>query len=775
MQIYPYYSPHCFILLSTFLLAAGVSKSADYVGAQACADCHQQQYQDWQRSHHYRAMQPATAENVLGDFSDVTATFHGIENRMFTKGERFFIETIGPDGKVATFPILYTFGFEPLQQYLVEIDGGRLQALNVAWDNRPKTGGGQRWYHLQPQENITAEHPFFWAGHFQNWNSRCAECHVTDYQKGFDLESFTYQSRWSEMNVACEACHGPAAEHLELAKAGKLSTANSGFSRVGPTPLTWQYPAGETIARPTGDPSSDHIDMCGRCHARRMPLAEQLPNADFHNVYQLQLLEEGAYFADGQILDEVFVLGSFLQSKMHAQGVTCHDCHNPHTGKVKVEGNGLCAQCHLPTEYDNPTHHHHVQGSAAAQCVNCHMPARTYMGVDDRRDHSFTIPRPDISQQASVPNACQSCHVDKDSAWLSAALNTWGVEFEQQHWALTHQKIRNFDPAAVAPINAWLAQDQAETVKENEETSAHARSEQHSLPPIVHATLLAQLAQLAHLALVPSQQSLQIAQGQLQHADPMIRRAAVVAISAGPPQLRWQLLEPYLDDPSRQVRFAVASALAELTPQLPASAQTAMNRLIEEYRQMLEHTIDSPATQLTLAGLENALGNDSQALIAYQRALKISPAYVPALVNLSEYYRHRDDHAEAEALLKRALQAAPESAVIQHAFGLHLVRIKNYPRALEYLQRAITAEGAQPRHAYVYAIAQDSIGDTKGAIRTLIQANTRWPNQYDILWNLVVLLDKSGQTMSIRRYLAALSAIAPRSPQLLQLQRKYRQ
>jgi cytochrome c553 len=77
------------------------------------------------------------------------------------------------------------FGVYPLQQYLLPLDDGRLQALSIAWDSRPAEEGGQRWYHLYPDEAIAHDDPLHWTGPYQNWNTRCAECHSTDLHKNY--------------------------------------------------------------------------------------------------------------------------------------------------------------------------------------------------------------------------------------------------------------------------------------------------------------------------------------------------------------------------------------------------------------------------------------------------------------------------------------------------------------------------------------------------------------------------------------------------------------
>jgi len=731
-------------------LSAAQLDDASFIGAEACAGCHQQQHQQWQQSDHHKAMAIATSDSVLGDFADTKVQFHNIESRFYQQGKAYFVDTLDAAGKKNTFQIKYTFGFHPLQQYLVERDNGHIQALNLAWDSRSKEQGGQRWFHLQPDENITPEHPFFWTRYFQNWNNRCASCHSTNVVKNYDVEAHSYKTTWSEINVSCEACHGGGAQHLELANGGKLSGKNSGFSTDIPAPLSWQFKAGAAIASPQGKKNPEQINMCGTCHALRASLTENPEGKNFHDTNRLQLLNEGAYFLDGQIREEAFVMGSFLQSKMHGAGVTCSNCHNSHSGKVLIEGNGLCAQCHQPEVFDTPKHHHHSAASTGAACVNCHMPARIFMQVDDRRDHSFTLPRPALSQPLAVPNACANCHkgqAGKDNAWASEQLLSWGVKPVKSHWAILNQRAEAGDVLVTRGITRLLDEAKA--------------------PAIVRASLLQRLAAF------PSRVSVEAAQKNLQDENPMLRRSAVASLQALPGEARWQLLSPYLQDKSRSVRFQLAETLADLFPQLNAEQQATLLPVIKEYRASLEVSADSPATQGAIAQLELNLGNLEAAEKAYLQALRIEPNYVPVLLNLADFYRSTNREAEAEKLLQRALSVAPDSGAAQHSYGLLLIRKGDYKAALPHLKLAVEQTDAQPRYAYVYAVALDELGQTKTAAKALVSATKRWPNQYDLLMTLVFYLEKMGNTSSIYQYISQLTAIAPADPAVKQLVAKY--
>ncbi|MGI9316363.1 MAG: tetratricopeptide repeat protein [bacterium] len=718
-----------------------------FVGSQACQACHEDEYQQWRQSDHFKAMQKANADAVLGDFSDVKLEFHGVQSRLYQQNDQYLIDTDDADGNRATFEIKNTFGFHPLQQYLVELDDGHVQALNIAWDSRAKDKGGQRWFHLQPNELITPNHPFYWTNHFQSWNSRCADCHSTNVERNYNSIDHSFDTTFSEINVGCEACHGEGSLHVSLAESGEL-LSDSGFDREPASALSWGFSEGKDIAEPRGTKNSDSLDMCGSCHALRGQLTNTRAGGDFHDLNRLQLINETTYFADGQSKEEAFVVGSFLQSKMHHKGVTCSNCHNPHTGKVLAQSNSLCAQCHKPEVFDTSDHHHHESNSPGAACINCHMPERTFMQVDKRRDHSFTIPRPKLSLDLGVPNACTQCHTDKDDKWANQHTNEWGVNSSEEHWAYIVRRATQNDSLVTRPaVEAIL---------------------NTGLPDLIRASLL------EHLAPMPSRVSAEVARKSMYDKSPLVRRAGVLSLQGHPAELRWQVLSAFLDDSSRSVRIQIAESLSDITDHVPQQHLDSVSRLIEEYRQSLLVSADSVTTQLNLANLDVRLGDLDNAEQAYQRALTIEPRFVPALLSLAEFYRRTDKNVEEKELLDRALEVAPDDGATQHGMGLFHVRNKDYALALSFLKKAVEQDNASPYYAYVYAVALENQGRLAEAIDSLKAADQRWPNQFELLSTLILYLEESGDQQSVYPYLSKLSAIAPASPQVKQLIDKYR-
>ncbi|MDE0693475.1 MAG: multiheme c-type cytochrome [Gammaproteobacteria bacterium] len=699
---------------------------------EVCRDCHLPEFEAWQRSDHFQSMRLAEENAVLGDFSDVRVRFHGIESRFFRTGDEYRVETVSASGERGVFPVRYTFGWRPLQQYLLDAGDSRLQAFDVAWDDRPAAQGGQRWFHLQPDEEVVPGHPFFWTGHAMHWGSQCAACHSTHVTKSADASGHL-STAFEAANVTCEACHGNAAVHVRHARAGTTGNVPHAGFVDGPAPrIAWRLAPGERIATPDKAGDSREIDQCGGCHALRTPLVADARGKAFHDAYRIELVDSLHYFPDGQIREEVFVLGSFLQSRMHARGVTCGNCHDPHSGGLVAEGNGVCSQCHRAASYDVPTHHHHAAGTSGSACIDCHMPARTYMGVDPRRDHAFPIPRPSLSAEFGVPNACTGCHEGRSDAWAQEKLSDWGFA-EKDHWTRLSERLHRGDPAAADDLHALVAGD---------------------TPPMVKAGLLAQATTL------PSHKTRALLALGLGDAEPLVRRGAVAGAHGQPPAERWRLLAPRMDDPVASVRFETAIALADIAPALPARAVATTRDLFAEQRQLLASTADLAETQRMLGNLEVRLGQRATARAAFERALTIDPTSVPALIDYADFLQREGQEREAGELLARAIGVAPDSPIANVAYGLHLVRDRRRQEALAPLAKAAATPDASARFLYIHAVAQHSLGHHTAALETLRAGIERWPWDPNLLSTLVIYLDDP-QSPETQRHLATLAELEP--------------
>ncbi len=719
--------------------------AASYVGTAACAQCHGPQHAAWQGSQHDRAMQAASEATVLGDFADAKFRHAGTTTTFFRRDGRFFVNIDGPDGKPADFLIRYTFGVEPLQQYLVELPGGRLHALGVAWDARAKGAGGQRWFHLYPDRKLKAGDPLHWTGIDQRWNYQCADCHSTNLRKGYVEATGTYATTWTDLNVGCEACHGPGSSHVAWAsKAGDWQRFADGKGlavaldeRRG---ASWILDAASgNAARSKPRTTNREIETCARCHARRGQFADDWqPGRPFGDAFRAALLEPGLYHADGQQRDEVYTYGSFLQSRMHANGVTCSDCHDPHSGRLRAGGNAVCAQCHAPAKYDAESHTHHAPGSAGAQCTACHMPATTYMVVDPRHDHGFRIPRPDRTIALGVPNACNGCHAKESAQWAADAIAKWFPQARPGYQAFAealHAGERGSPGAQGALIRT--AEDRAQA-------------------PIARASALQRLGRYLDPLTLPT------VANALNDPEPMIRAAAVAALAGADAATRARLLARMLDDPVREVRMEAARALAgEPEARLAPEARGRFEAALGEYVAAQRFNADRPEGQAALGNLYALRSRDAEAAAAYRKALALDPTYVQAALNLADLQRGLAREDEAERTIRAALARTPGSAPAHHALGLSLVRQKRAQEALAELALAAKLAPEDPRFAYVYGVALHDTGKRAEAMKVLQAALARHPYDRELLFALATYERAVGDAARARDYARLLRELEP--------------
>jgi len=728
---------------------AATIPAAQHVGSAACRDCHQKEHAAWQGSHHAAAMQEANDKTVLGNFDNAKFAYAGTTSAFFKRDGKFFVNTDGPDGRLADYEIKYTFGVTPLQQYLIAFPDGRMQALSIAWDARPKAEGGQRWFHLYPAEKITHADPLHWTKLQQNWNFMCADCHSTNLRKGYDAAADRFMTTWSEINVGCEACHGLASNHVAWArKEGDWRRYEAPGRGLGVVfnerrGVAWAIdPATGNASRSRPRESAKEIETCARCHARRAQIGDDyVPGRPIGDAFLVAPLEEGLYWPDGQMRDEVYNHGSFAQSKMFARGVTCSDCHDPHSQQLKAPGNAVCAQCHLPAKYDAPAHHHHPAGSKGAACAACHMPSTTYMVVDPRHDHSLRIPQPDLSVKLGTPNACNNCHTDKPAQWAADAVQTW--------YGRTPAAYQTFGEAFAA------ASRRAADARSRLLTVAGDRAQ----PAIVRASTL------ERLALDPTPIAIELASNALNDPDELVRRSAVQLLARVDPAVGVRYLPRMLEDPVRAVRIEAARALAAQPPdRIPAEYRAAFNRALDEYLAVQRFNADRPEGHLNLGALHVERGELDKAEAEYKRALELAPGTVQPVVNLADLYRARGDEKRTEELLRGALKTHAASAPLHHALGLAYARQKRQKETLAELAEAVRLAPDVPRYAYVYGIALHSFGDTAKGIAALEQAHRRFPGDRAILQALAAMERDRGDRAKALDYAERLLALAPDDP-----------
>jgi predicted CXXCH cytochrome family protein len=729
--------------------APAAAVKPDFIGSAACADCHRAETAAWKTSQHARAMQHANDKTALGDFNNANFTYNGITSTFFRRDGKYWVRTDGADGKLADFEIRYTFGLYPLQQYLIEFPDGRLQALSIAWDSRPKAQGGQRWFHLYPNEKVDFRDELHWTGRQQNWNFMCADCHSINVRKNYDAASNTFKTAWSEITVGCEACHGPGSAHAAWAKT-KPADPTMGLTvrldeRRG---VAWTIdPATGNAARSRPNDARAEVEVCAQCHARRAQIAENYSaGKPFLDHYRPSLLAPGLYYPDGQQRDEVYIWGSFLQSKMHRAGVTCSDCHEPHSGKLRAEGNAVCAQCHLPTRYDGPKHHFHKPGAKGSACVDCHMPQTTYMVIDPRRDHSLRVPRPDQSVSLGVPNACTGCHKDKDAAWAAGVLEArLGHKPEGfQRFAGTLAAAARGDAGAGALLAA-LANDPSQ-------------------PAIARASA----AQALGGALSP--QTLEALRAPLGAADPLLRLGALAALEALPDAQRLALAAPLLEDPVLAVRIEAAWLLAPVPDAaFPAAHKAAFERAAAQYEAVQRYDFDRPEARTSLGTFEARRGRSAEAEKLLRSALALEPKHVPAYVNLADLLRSRGRDAEGEAVLREGLAVMPQDATLHHVLGLTLVRLKRAEDALAELARAAALAPDDARFAYVYALGLYANKKPQQALAEIDRALARHAADRNLLLAGATISRDAGERSRALEYAQRLVQAAPQDAQAQQL------
>jgi len=719
---------------------------AGFVGSAKCAACHAHQYASWNGSQHAAAMKEARAETVLGRFDSTRFTQAGRTSIFFRRGEQFVVNTEGPDGALHDFVITYTFGVSPLQQYLVQLPGGRLQPLTIAWDTRPVAQGGQRWFSLEAEARVAAGDELHWSGRGYNWNYMCADCHSTDVRKGYDAAADTFHTTSSEINVACEACHGPGSAHAVWgAKPSWLrrflwrdnNLTNTLRERRG---VSWSIDSTSGNARRSVARTTDReIETCAQCHGRREHIADGYtagaPLLDFYDPFPLLA---GVYHPDGQQDDEAYDYASFLQSRMFAFGVTCADCHDPHTQKLRQPGNLVCAQCHRAAKYDTVAHHGHAAGSPGASCAACHMPPATYMEIDPRHDHSIRIPRPDRSISLGVPNACTQCHADRSAQWAADQIRARSGKAPGgfQGFAETF---------AAADRGAVGAADSLAGIVSDA-----------SQPAIVRASALARLRDY------PGPAARRSAATGAGDPNPLVRRWALEPLRSLVPAERIPVALPLLRDSLRAVRQAAASLLAGVADSLKTPEdRRAFESAAAEFVNSQHYNADRAENRVSLGTYYVERGHLDSAGAEYRSAVKQWPHFLDAYINLAGVLSLQNREPDAERVLRDGLQQLPRAPHLYHALGLSLARAGRLPEATKELAEANRLSSGDPEFAYPYAVVLHGTGRAREAIAVLEAAQRRRPGDQNVLYALSTFWRDAGNANAALRYALELATAFP--------------
>jgi tetratricopeptide (TPR) repeat protein len=698
-----------------------------FVGRDKCQPCHKEAYETWIGSHHDLAMDVATDSTVLGDFNDVTFVHDGITSRFYRQDGKFYVHTPGPDGEMADFEITHTFGVFPLQQYLSPFPGGRLQCLTIAWDSNEK-----KWFHLYPEDT----HPqdwLYWTNPSMNWNGMCAECHSTRLLKRYDYATKTYQTTWSEIDVSCESCHGPGSHHVEWADKPEMGrTELEGYGLIVQT--------GEMTA-------TEQVELCARCHARRLLLGDY--SHESNNLLDAMLptlLEEGLYYPDGQILDEVYVYGSFVQSKMYRRGVKCNDCHDVHSIKRILEGNDLCLQCHQADLYDSYDHHFHKkefegQPSEGALCEKCHMPGLYYMGNDYRLDHSIRNPRPDLSLELNVPNSCnmKTCHDDKSIQWSVDYMIEWYGTSRKPHYGSVFAAARGGLPEAQEGL-LRIADD-------------------NLMPTIVRATALSLLEPY------PIAETISAYEIALMDSVALVRHAAVASLPLLSQEEVKRLIVPMLYDSVKAVRMEAARYLVGVQrDQLDERQLTVFYSGLEEYKDAMQYSTDMPSSCMNLGNVAMDLDQVEFAGDYYRSAIQIDREFYPAKINLAMLYNQLGRNDDAESLYRDVLAENPEFHEVSYSLGLLLAEMNRYEEAADFLARASTGLPERTRIYYNLGLVLqllDRKSEAESALRSAIELE---PYNLDYLYALADHYIKRGMVNQAKAIAQRMKKSHPDNP-----------
>ena len=692
--------------------ANDVQVFAAYASSASCRDCHREAFERWATSHHALA-ERALAPSLDRRFFDPSRTFTHASQTSATRasGPRLELRTAGPNGKPEWFACERVIGVDPLRQFLIPATGGRWQVTELAVDSRRGD-----WFDVYGDEDRQPGEWGHWTGRGMNWNQMCAVCHNTRLRKNYQSAPDAYSTTMVEPGVGCEACHGPMANHV-----------------------TWQMPRrqpakGDPTIRRFGKPLT--LSTCGQCHARRSELTgEFAPGEHFLDHHALVIPDASeVYYPDGQVREENYEYASFLSSRMGNAGVWCMDCHDAHAGPPRTLDNSLCQRCHAAPiapapKIDESAHSHHRAGEPGDRCVDCHMPLTVYMARHPRRDHGFTIPDPLLTKQHGIPNACNRCHTDQNTAWALETTEKWYGERMARPTRRRAQILARArqGEAAVVPELVRLANEEsiplwrasAASLLENWCTEPGAKAmllkftrDHDALVRGRAARALERLASLSNPAAIRSLNDLLNDPVRSVRVDAAwsLRRTLDTNGVAGRDLLRDLRLN--LDQPQGVMRHGVflldRGQVAEALPWMqravawdPGSAilrdslavcLSGLGRTAEAVQQLRDACRLAPrdaAFRFRLGLALNEAGNLPEAIASFEAAVKLDPAFGRAWYNLGLAHAAEQRLDEASLALGRAETLDPTDAMIPYALATVLARAERAEEARAAAQRAL--------------------------------------------------------------------------------------
>jgi len=449
-------------------------------------------------------------------------------------------------------------------------------------------------------------------------------------------------------------------------------------------------------------------------------------------------------YSGHQIIEEDYVYHSFVQSKMYAAGVVCSDCHEPHSNILYANDNSLCSNCHSPQKFDSKEHHFHKLNSTGALCVDCHMPETTYMIVDQRRDHSFLIPRPDVSLKIGTPDACTKCHNDKSLQWSADTFEKWYGKKDD----LTYGEI--------------IYEGRRGNPKYSEEVAKLCINKNQ--PAMYRATALRVLENYPGTT---SQEAIKVA---LKDKSPLVRSSALLSLNIFPQQEQIHLTIPYLDDQIKTVRLSAIRTLSRIPKENFTSNQfQKLQKSIPEYNEAELVNDDRPESYFNLAILETYQGNYRKADSLYNLAIELDSLNSFFYINYADLYRAMGNDNQSEKILIKALQVSPNSSDVYLALGLLYSRQNKPQESLAALENAIISNEENTYSRYVYAIALNSNGKIKEAIKQLNIAYELNPYDRDVVYALTTISRDLGDNKAALKYARELKLLLPDDPTISQL------
>ena len=724
--------------------AQNISEPYTFTGSHSCIECHQNEYSSWEKSHHRHAMAIATDSSVLGDFKNVYYNDGTRTHRFFKENGKFYVNTLGPNGKMSDFEITHTFGYVPLQQYLIPFENGKFQCLHIAWDTEKK-----KWFNMSKMvysEDIHHHDWLHWTNQAQNWNGMCAECHSTNLNKNYYHLIDSFATSYSEISVGCEACHGPASEHVKWAQL--------------PVSARWADTTMGLMVKTNSINTEQQVNLCMRCHSRRGQFADF--KHEYGHIYDYlttSVLDEN-WYPDGQILDEDYVYHSFIQSKMYDAGVKCSDCHDVHSGERYFEGNRLCYQCHTQDYYGTNRHHFHkdygepgeplridskvVNVGEGAQCVNCHMPAKYYMGIDLRNDHSLRVPRPDLSEKTRSPNACNQCHTDKAITWATEHFTQWYGKKRKPHYGETIALAREQKPEAEHLLIQLV----------NNELN----------PLVVRATGIELLggyySDTAQLTLI----------GYLDSPLPELRQSAIKVFNGNTLDDYLRYVTPLLKDPYRAIRSQAAIKLSVVPlKQIPQKYHADFQNALKEFKENNEYMADFTSGRMNLGIMYGNVGDYGKAKINYQKAISTDSAFIPAKVNLALVHNALGENKEAISIYENIVQKNPEFEAVYFSLGLLFAEEKQYEKSVKYLELAAERTPGDDRVFYNLGLIYQQLNEHEKALVKLKQAHSLKNENFDYLYALCFYHANIEDYQTAYEYGKALKKLYPKNQQSNQL------